>query len=228
MLTVKKIAKIIDHTILKPNATSLEITKACNECKKYGFGMIAINSAQVKFCKEQLKETGIHVGAAISFPLGQTTLETKLFETKNSIDNGCDEIDYVINIGELKNGNIKYVGKEMEAIVGLCHDRNIISKAILENCYLERNEIIELCKIALKIKPDFIKTSTGFGISGAKVEDVKLMKSIVKDEVGIKAAGGIRDLNTFLEMIDAGATRIGTTSSIKIIKEYQNSKGIQK
>ena len=184
--------------------------------------MVAINSTQTKLCKELLKGTDIHVGAAISFPLGQTTIETKVFETKDAIANGADEIDYVINITELKEKNYDYIKEEMTQIVDVCRKHNVISKVIFENCYLTDEEKIKLCEIALEVKPDFIKTSTGFGTGGATVEDVKLMKSIVKDTVKVKAAGGIRDLDTCLKMIEAGAERIGTSSAIKITEAYNN------
>ena len=168
-----------------------------------------------------LKDSKVHVGAAISFPLGQTTIETKVFETKNAIENGADEIDYVINIGELKNGNYAYIEDEMEQIVKLCRDNNVLIKVIFENCYLEKDEIVKVAEIAKKVKPDFIKTSTGFGPSGATVEDVKLMKETVGDEVKVKAAGGIRDLETCLAMIEAGAERIGCSKSIEITEAYK-------
>ena len=184
--------------------------------------MVAINSCQTKLCKQLLKDSDIHVGAAISFPLGQTTIETKLFETKDAIENGADEIDYVVNLTKVKDHDFDYIEDEMRQITKLCHDNKVICKVIFENCYLEKEEIIKLSEIALKVKPDFIKTSTGFGTSGAKVEDVALMKSIVKDEVMVKAAGGIRDLETCMAMIKAGASRIGTSSSLKILEELDN------
>lgn len=219
---MNKFSKYFDHTCLKPYATREDITKLCEEAKKYDFMMVAINSTQTKLCKELLKETDIHVGAAISFPLGQTTIETKVFETKDAIANGADEIDYVINITELKEKNYDYIKEEMTQIVDVCRKHNVISKVIFENCYLTDEEKIKLCEIALEVKPDFIKTSTGFGTGGATVEDVKLMKSIVKDTVKVKAAGGIRDLDTCLKMIEAGAERIGTSSAIKITEAYNN------
>lgn len=219
---MNKFSKYFDHTCLKPYATRKDIAKLCEEAKKYDFMMVAINSTQTKLCKELLKETDIHVGAAISFPLGQTTIETKVFETKDAIANGADEIDYVINITELKEKNYDYIKEEMTQIVDVCRKHNVISKVIFENCYLTDEEKIKLCEIALEVKPDFIKTSTGFGTGGATVEDVKLMKSIVKDTVKVKAAGGIRDLDTCLKMIEAGAERIGTSSAIKITEAYNN------
>lgn len=219
---MNKFSKYFDHTCLKPYATRKDMAKLCEEAKKYDFMMVAINSTQTKLCKELLKGTDIHVGAAISFPLGQTTIETKVFETKDAIANGADEIDYVINIIELKEKNYDYIKEEMTQIVDVCRKHNVISKVIFENCYLTDEEKIKLCEIALEVKPDFIKTSTGFGTGGATVEDVKLMKSIVKDTVKVKAAGGIRDLDTCLKMIESGAERIGTSSAIKITEAYNN------
>lgn len=162
----------------------------------------------------------MHVGAAISFPLGQTTIETKVAETKQAIQDGADEIDYVINIGELKSGNLAYIEEEMMQIVSVCKENNVLSKVILETCYLTKDEIIEVCKIAKKVKPNFVKTSTGFGTNGATVENVKLMKETVGDDVEVKAAGGIRDYETCKAMIEAGATRIGTSSSFKILEGF--------
>ena len=216
------LAKMFDHTYLKAFASKKDMEKLCQEAKMINCKMVAINSCQTKLCKQLLKDSDIHVGAAISFPLGQTTIETKLFETKDAIDNGADEIDYVVNLTKVKDHDFDYIEDEMRQITKLCHDNKVICKVIFENCYLEKEEIIKLSEIALKVKPDFIKTSTGFGTSGAKVEDVALMKSIVKDEVMVKAAGGIRDLETCMAMIKAGASRIGTSSSLKILEELDN------
>ena len=186
--------------------------------------MLAINSSPVKWVKELLGDSDIHVGAAISFPLGQTPLEVKLFETKKAIDDGADEIDYVLNIGELKSGNLDYIEEEMKQMVALCKKHDVLIKVIFENCYLTKEEIKEVALIAKRVKPDFIKTSTGFGTYGALVEDVKLMKDTVGDEVGVKAAGGIRDWETCALMIDAGASRIGTSASWAILKGYDESR----
>lgn len=219
-LTVKELAGYFDHTLLKAFVTDEDFKKLCDDADKYGFKMVAINSAPVALCKEYLKDSPVHVGAAISFPLGQTTIETKVFETKNAIENGADEIDYVINIVELKNKNYDYIKREMEAIVAVCRENGVLSKVIFENCYLTKDEIAKVAEIAREVKPDFIKTSTGFGTGGATVEDVKLMKSIVGDDVKVKAAGGIRDLETCMAMIEAGAERIGSSSSIEITEAY--------
>ena len=216
----KDLAQMVDHTQLRAYAVKEDFEKLCKEAADYGFKMVAINSYPVELCSELLKGTGVHVGAAIGFPLGQTTIENKVHETKQAIEDGADEIDYVINIGRLKEKDYDYIEREMTEIVKACREKNILSKVIFENCYLTDEEKIKVSEIAAKVKPDFIKTSTGFGTGGATLEDVKLMKSIVKDEVKVKAAGGIRDLDTFLAMVEAGAERIGTSAGIEIMNEY--------
>lgn len=221
-LSVSELAHMVDHTLLKADAQKDGFEKLCQEADEYGFKMVAINSAPVSLCSELLKDSPVHVGAAIGFPLGQTTLATKVFEVKDAIKNGAEEIDYVINIGELKAGNLAYIEQEMKKIVAACRTENILSKVILENCYLTDEEKISVCEIAKKINPDFVKTSTGFGTGGATVEDVKLMKETVGAEVKVKAAGGIRDFATAKAMIEAGAERLGTSSGIQIVNEYKS------
>lgn len=220
----KTIASRIDHTFLKAYASREDMIKLCNEAKEYHTAMVAINSAQVKLCKELLKGTDIHVGAAISFPLGQTTIAAKVFETEDAIKNGADEIDYVINITALKNKDYDYLEEEMRAIVDICHAHNVISKVIFENCYLTEEEIKKMCEIALKCLPDYIKTSTGFGTSGATLKDIKLMKEMVGDKIKVKAAGGIRSYADYKKYVEAGAERIGTSSTLKIIEEFEEGK----
>ena len=224
MVTVEQLANMIDHTNLKAFADDAALEKLCDEAKKYNFKMVAINPAQTVRCKKKLEGSPVHVGAAIGFPLGQTTLECKIFETKDAIEKGADEIDYVINVAELKNKNYDYIKKEMEEIVKICREAGKTSKVIFENCYLTDDEKRKVAEIAKEVKPDFIKTSTGFGTGGATVEDVKLMKSVVGDEVKVKAAGGIRDLKTALAMIEAGAERLGTSAGVAIVEEYNNQK----
>ena len=221
--TEKTLAGMFDHTNLKAFADRGAMEKLCREAKTYGFAMVAINSVQAGLCRELLAGTPVHVGAAISFPLGQTTIETKVFETKDALKNGADEIDYVVNLTEVKNGNWDYVRKEMESIVSACRDADAISKVIFENCYLEKEEIRHLAQIALQVRPDFIKTSTGFGTGGALVEDVRLMKETVGDAVKVKAAGGIRTWQSCREMIEAGAERIGTSAGIQILEQFRLS-----
>lgn len=224
MVTVEQLANMIDHTNLKAFADDAAFEKLCDEAKKYNFKMVAINPAQTVRCKKKLEGSPVHVGAAIGFPLGQTTLECKIFETKDAIEKGADEIDYVINVAELKNKNYDYIKKEMEEIVKICREAGKTSKVIFENCYLTDDEKRKVAEIAKEVKPDFIKTSTGFGTGGATVEDVKLMKSVVGDEVKVKAAGGIRDLKTALAMIEAGTERLGTSAGVAIVEEYNNQK----
>lgn len=220
-LSIDELASFVDHTLLKADATREEFETLCKEADEYGFKMVAINSSPVRLCATLLEKSPVHVGAAIGFPLGQMTIETKAFEVENAIENGADEIDYVINIGELKDGNLSYIREEMEAIVTICREQKVLSKVILENCYLTNEEKKAVCRIAKKVKPDFVKTSTGFGTGGATLEDVKLMRGIVGDEVRVKAAGGIRDFKTAKAMIDAGAGRLGSSSGVQIIEEYK-------
>lgn len=219
--TKQTLAKTFDHTFLKAYATNADLERLCQQAKEIGAAMVAINTEWTKFCKEQLKESDVHVGAAISFPLGQSGLKSKLDECRNAIEDGADEIDYVIHIGKAKMHDWDYLKKEMEEMVSLCHASNKICKVIFENCYLEKEEIKALAEIAKEVKPDFIKTSTGFGTGGATVEDVKLMVETVQGEVKVKAAGGIRDWKTCKAMLEAGAQRIGTSSSLKILEEFE-------
>lgn len=222
-LTHEKLANMFDHTNLHTDATEEDIKKLCQEAKTNHFKMVAVNSVQVGLCKKYLTDSDVHVGAAISFPLGQTCLETKLFETDLAIQQGADEIDYVINQTELKAKNYDYIRREMKSIVKKCRNNNVISKVIFENCYLTKEEICLLSEIAREVRPDFIKTSTGFGTGGAKAEDVRLMKETVGNEVQVKAAGGIRSWEVCRAMIEAGAERIGTSSSLKILKEFDEA-----
>ena len=216
----KDILKKVDHTLLGQTATWDDIRGILDDAMKYEAASACIPAAYVKQAAEYVAGK-LPICTVIGFPNGYNTTAVKVFETKNAIENGADEIDYVINIGELKNGNYAYIEDEMEQIVKLCRDNNVLIKVIFENCYLEKDEIVKVAEIAKKVKPDFIKTSTGFGPSGATVEDVKLMKETVGDEVKVKAAGGIRDLETCLAMIEAGAERIGCSKSIEITEAYK-------
>ncbi|MBC6370545.1 deoxyribose-phosphate aldolase [Lactobacillus kullabergensis] len=216
--TIDDFARLIDHTNLHADATEEDMKKLCDEAKKYHFKMVAINEVQSEFCAQQLKGTDIDTGAAISFPLGQTTVACKLAETKDALQNGANEIDYVVNLTQVRAHNWSYIEDEMMQMVKLCHDHDVPCKVIFETCYLSKAEIKQLALIAKEVKPDFVKTSTGFGTAGAKVEDVKLMKENVGPDVKVKAAGGIRNTDDFLAMIAAGAERIGTSSGVKIIE----------
>ena len=225
--TPEQLAKYFDQSLLKAYASRADFERFCAECAAYHFKMAAINSVPVKLCKALLAESDVLVGAAIGFPLGQTTVENKVHETEQAIADGADEIDYVINIGELKSGNVAYIEDEMQKIVNVCRAHGKTVKVIFENCYLTDDEKRTLCEIAKRVRPDFIKTSTGFGTpaagipAGATVEDIRLMKSIVGDAVKVKAAGGVRTLDDAIAMIEAGAERIGTSAGVAIIEELK-------
>ena len=223
-LTEKTLAAMFDHTQLAADATEEMMKKLCDEAREIGTAMVAINPYWVPFCKEQLKGTSVHVGAAIGFPLGQNTLATKLFETRDSLEEGADEIDYMINQSKVKAGDWDYLEKEMREITEISHEFNAPCKVIFENCNLTKDEIRKIAEIAKKVGIDYVKTSTGKGKGGATVEDVKLMKDTVGDTCKVKAAGGIRDWETCRAMIEAGAERIGTSSSLKILEEFRRSR----
>lgn len=229
-MTPEILAKYFDQTLLKPYASETDFRSFCAESARYHFKMIAINSAPVAKCKRFLAASDVLVGAAIGFPLGQTTVEDKVYETERAIADGADEIDYVINIGEMKSGNDLYIEDEMRRIVSVCRKAGKTVKVIFENCYLTDDEKRRLCRIALRVKPDFIKTSTGFGTPpsgipvGATVADVRLMKEAVGNAIKVKAAGGIRTLADAMAMIEAGAERIGTSAGVSIIEELRRER----
>ena len=222
-LSVKQLAGMIDHTFLKPFGTAENIEKLCAEARKYEFAMVAINPAEVETCVKLLEGSPVRVGAAIGFPLGQPTTECKAFETRDAIAKGATEIDTVINVRALQKGRLDIVKKEIEEMVAICRPAGVICKVILETCYLSDAEKETVCRIAKEAGVDFVKTSTGFGTAGATVEDVALMRRVVGPEIGVKAAGGIRDLDTALAMIKAGATRIGTSSGVTIVEAYKSA-----
>mgnify|MGYP001776704045 FL=1 len=209
--TLDDFARLFDHTNLQPDATDADMRKLCDEALENHFCMVAINSGQSARCHAMLEGTDIHVGAAIGFPLGQTSIACKTFETKDALAAGADEIDYVVNLTEVKEGNWTYVTEEMRSIVDACREetdrRSVLvpSKVIFENCLLTRDEKLKLCEIAREVEPTFVKTSTGFSTGGATVDDVRLMRENVGPNVKVKAAGKIRDAETMLAMVAAGA-----------------------
>lgn len=220
-LTIAQAAKMIDHTNLHVDATTDDICALCREAMEYGFAMVAVNQFQSATCAEVLQDTGVRVGAAISFPLGQTTIAAKVSDTCDAIAHGATEIDYVVNLTAVKDGNWAYVEEEMQHLVDACAQAEVISKVIFENCYLTDDEKIRLCEIANAVGPDYVKTSTGMGEGGATEADVRLMRAHCLPSIKVKAAGGIRDAETFLAMVEAGADRIGTSSGISIIEELK-------
>ena len=210
-----KSSKYIDHTQLKPDATKEKIIALCNEAALYDFASVCVNPCWIELCREQLKDTDVKVCTVIGFPLGAMTTAAKVFETKDAIEKGAEEIDMVINVGRLKDGDDEYVTSEIAAIKEACGDH--VLKVIIEACLLSDEEKVRACKDSEKAGADFVKTSTGFSTGGATLEDVKLMRASVSEKVKVKAAGGIRDKETFEKMIEAGAERIGTSSGAKLI-----------
>lgn len=213
---MKPLNRYIDHTLLKANATKQEIINLCEEAKTHNFFSVCVNSAYVPLAQNQLKDTTVKVCAVVGFPLGATSTKTKVFEAKTAVEEGADEIDMVMNIGLLKSKDFDSVWKDIEAVKKQLPNTNL--KVILETCYLEDIEIIKASELAIQSGADFIKTSTGFGTRGASVHDVKLMKSVCKGCVKIKASGGIRDTKTALEYINLGVDRLGTSSGVAIVK----------
>ncbi len=213
-----KINKLIDHTLLKQDATSEQIIKLCSEAKEYDFMSVCINPKFVATAAKELEASDVKVCTVIGFPLGANTKEVKVFEAKNAIENGADELDMVINVSDLKDKNYDAILEEIKAIKDIAGDR--ILKVILETCLLSDEEIVEACKIALKAGADFVKTSTGFSTGGARAEDVALMKQTVGDNRSVKASGVIRSLDVLIIMVENGASRIGASSGIAIMEGY--------
>lgn len=220
-LTVQQLAGMIDHTFLKPFGLRHDVEQLCAEAREYGFAMVAVNPAEVERCTRLLKGSSARVGAAIGFPLGQNTRAVKIFETQDAIAHGAGEIDMVTNIRALQSGELDVVRAEISGMVTMCKASGVISKVILETCYLTDDQKRTVCHIALEAGADFVKTSTGFGTAGATVEDVVLMRQTVGEHMGVKAAGGIRTLSAALALIAAGATRLGTSASVSIIDEMR-------
>ncbi|UQD52802.1 deoxyribose-phosphate aldolase [Bacillus methanolicus] len=211
------IAGMIDHTLLKADATKEQIKKLCEEAKEYKFASVCVNPGWVKYASELLEGSGVNVCTVIGFPLGATTLETKVFETKNAIENGAAEVDMVINIGALKDGDNDFVEKEIRAVVEAAKGQ-ALTKVIIEACMLTEEEKVRACELAVKAGADYVKTSTGFSTGGATVEDVKLMRKTVGPDIGVKASGGVRSAEDAKKMIEAGASRIGASSGVSIVK----------
>lgn len=210
------IANMIDHTLLKPEATEEQIVQLCAEAKQYGFASVCVNPSWVKTAARELSGTDVRVCTVIGFPLGATTPETKAFETKNAIENGAREVDMVINIGALKSGADDWVERDIRAVVEAAAGKALV-KVIIETALLTDDEKVRACQLAVKAGADYVKTSTGFSGGGATIEDVALMRKTVGDNVGVKASGGVRDRKTAEAMIEAGATRIGTSSGVAIV-----------
>ena len=208
--------KYIDHTILKATASSTDVQKLCEEAIEHEFYSVCVNGCYVADAKHLLQGTDVKVAAVVGFPLGAMTTAAKVFEAKEAVENGASEIDMVINVAKLKDGEFEYVENEIRQIKEAIGDN--VLKVIIETCYLTDEEKVKACELSLAAKADFVKTSTGFGTDGATYEDVKLMKSVVGDNAKVKASGGVRDKETAQKYINLGAERLGTSSGIDIVK----------
>ena len=208
--------KYIDHTILKATASSSDIQKLCEEAIEHEFYSVCVNGCYVADAKQLLQGTDVKVAAVVGFPLGAMTTAAKVFEAKEAVENGASEIDMVINVAKLKDGEFEYVENEIRQIKEAIGDN--VLKVIIETCYLTDEEKVKACELSLVAKADFVKTSTGFGTGGATYEDVKLMKSVVGDNAKVKASGGVRDKETAEKYVELGAERLGTSSGIDIVK----------
>ncbi|HEL0551874.1 TPA: deoxyribose-phosphate aldolase [Streptococcus equi subsp. zooepidemicus] len=210
------INKYIDHTLLKADSVQSQLDQLIEEAKAYDFASVCVNPCWVAYAAKALKGTDVKVCTVVGFPLGATTSATKAFETKDGIENGADEIDMVINIGLLKQGDYQAVEDDMRAVVEASGDKLV--KVIIEACLLTDDEKVKACQLAVNAGVDFVKTSTGFSTGGATVSDVKLMRQTVGPDIGVKAAGGARSLEDALAFVEAGATRIGTSAGVTIMK----------
>jgi deoxyribose-phosphate aldolase len=213
------VASMIDHTLLKPDATRQDIQALCREAAEYSFASVCVNPTWVADCARLLRDTPVRVCSVVGFPLGATTADTKHYETRRAIFDGAREIDMVINVGALKSGDLRLVERDVEAVTAPCRDAGVLSKVIIEAALLTDEEKVTACTVAKAAGADFVKTSTGFGPGGATAGDVALMRRVVGAEMGVKAAGGVRDLEGLKAMVAAGATRIGASAGVRIVQE---------
>ncbi|HVP47899.1 MAG TPA: deoxyribose-phosphate aldolase [Bryobacteraceae bacterium] len=212
------VARLIDHTLLRPEATRDDILRVCREARQYGFAAVCINPFWVPLVARELSGTPVNVATVAGFPLGATSTESKMSETAAALKVGAREIDMVLNVGALRSGDLDTVKHDIESIAGLCHEAGAIVKVILETALLDDHQKAVACTLARMAGADFVKTSTGFGPAGATTHDVALMRQVVGPEMGVKAAGGIRTLEDLRRMVAAGANRIGASSSVAIVE----------
>lgn len=212
-----ELARVIDHTLLKPEATKQEIENLCVEAKRYGFASVCVNSSYVKLCAQMLRHTDVKVCAVVGFPLGAMSSAAKAFEAEQAIKDGANEVDVVINIGMLKTGEFDYVKEDIRAVVTIAHHLGALTKVILETCLLTNEEKVKACLLAGDAGADFVKTSTGFSKGGATREDVALLRKTVGQKLGVKASGGVRTREQAQSLIASGANRIGASASVKIV-----------
>ncbi len=209
-----QISKLIDHTILKPEAIESEVKKICDEAREYKFKSVCVNSSYVKYVNKQLEGSGVLTCSVVGFPLGAMPSEAKAYETSLAIKDGADEIDMVINIGALKDKKYDYVLRDIKAVVDAADGKTV--KVIIETCLLTEEEKVKACELSVEAGAHYVKTSTGFSTGGATEADIKLMRKVVGDKLGVKASGGVRTLEDAKKMVDAGASRIGASSSVNI------------
>jgi deoxyribose-phosphate aldolase len=213
------VAAMIDHTLLKADATQHDVETLCREAAEYSFASVCVNPTWVATCARLLHTSGVKVCSVVGFPLGATTADTKHYETRRVIFDGAREVDMVINVGALKSGDLRVVERDIEAVASPCREAGVLSKVIIEAALLTDEEKITACTLAKAAGADYVKTSTGFGPGGATAADVALMRRVVGDEMGVKAAGGVRDLEGLKAMVAAGATRVGASAGVRIVQE---------
>jgi deoxyribose-phosphate aldolase len=218
------VAGLIDHTLLKPDATRHEIEELCREAAQFGFATVCVNPAWVALAARRLAGTAVGVCSVVGFPLGATTADVKGYETRRAIFDGAREIDMVINIGALKSGDLRTAEHDIESVVAPCRDCGVLSKVIIEAALLSDGEKVTACTLAKAAGADYVKTSTGFGPGGATAADVALMRRVVGSEMGVKAAGGVRDLDALKAMVAAGATRVGASAGVKIVQQARGER----
>jgi deoxyribose-phosphate aldolase len=218
------VASMIDHTLLKPDATRQNIEELCREASQFKFATVCVNPAWVALSARLLRGSGVGVCSVVGFPLGATTADVKGYETRRAIFDGASEIDMVINVGALKSGDLRVVERDIEAVTASCRECGALSKVIIEAALLTDEEKITACTLAKAAGADYVKTSTGFGPGGATAADVALMRRVVGAEMGVKAAGGVRDLEGVKAMVAAGATRVGASAGVKIVQQARGEK----
>ncbi len=215
----RDVAGFIDHTLLKPDATAADIDKLCREAAEWKFATVCVNPTWVAASAQRLRGSGVAVCSVVGFPLGATTPDVKQFEARRAIFDGASEIDMVINVGALKSGDVRLVSEDIRGVVQACHASGASSKVIIETALLTDEEKVTACTLSKAAGADFVKTSTGFGPGGATAADVALMRRVVGDEMGVKASGGVKDLEQMKAMVAAGATRIGASAGVRIMRE---------
>jgi deoxyribose-phosphate aldolase len=218
------IASMIDHTLLRPDATRHDIEELCREAAQFEFATVCVNPAWVALAAHRLAGTAVGVCSVVGFPLGATTADVKGYEARRAIFDGAREIDMVINVGALKSGDLRVVERDIEAVTAPCRECGVLSKVIIEAALLTDDEKVTACTLAKAAGADYVKTSTGFGPGGATVADVALMRRVVGTEMGVKAAGGVRDLEGLKAMVAAGATRVGASAGVKIVQQARGDK----